>query len=172
MKFDNNLSSKTQRDLPVVRCASTIDNTKEKVLITRNAEFGVRSEIKLILCLIQQCLEQRVIEKANFDYKPSLILTYIDNQVTLRDVSWDEAILMQRRPQNPLAAVLTGCARYNFTSYFPPFVCTCSYKPPLLHIQYVALASEFERKRDRERYGIKEMLIGIYKSGWRRLLNG
>ncbi|KAE8647397.1 hypothetical protein Csa_003472 [Cucumis sativus] len=122
MKFDNNLSSKTQRDLPVIRCASAIDNTKEKVLITRNAEFGVCSEIKLILCLIQQCLEQRVIEKANFDYKPSLILTHIDNQVTLGDVSRDEAILMQGRPQNPLAAVLTGCARESSCIHFS-FIC-------------------------------------------------
>ena len=129
--IQHNLSSKTQRALSIIRWGSAADNTKEKVLITRNAEFWVRSEIKLILCLIQQCLEQRMIEKANFDYKPSVILTHIHNQVTLWDVPRNEAILMQGRPQNPLATLLAGCTRYHFASYLPPFVCACSYKPPL-----------------------------------------
>lgn len=57
--------------------ASTTNNIGEEAFFTRNAEFGVGSEIIFILSLIQQRLEKRVLEQGEFNHKPLVVFTHI-----------------------------------------------------------------------------------------------
>lgn len=132
--WKNSLLSKAEsRNLQptVVGTGRTPDNVEEKALVARDGEFGVsRGEVILVASFVKQCLEERVIEQADFDDKPFLLLPNVHHQVTLRDVLRNRIVFLVRHkgPQTPiLATIFTPRARTHFTTtttsnVFPPLV--------------------------------------------------
>ena len=129
------LSKAESRNLrpTVVGTGRAPDDVEEKALVARDAEFGVsRREVILVASFVKQCLEERVIEQADFDDKPFLLLPNVHHQVTLRDVLRNRVVLLVRHkgPQTPiLATIFTPRARTHFTTtttttsnVFPPLV--------------------------------------------------
>ena len=106
----------------VVGAGRATNDVEEEALVARDAKLRARDVVKLVAGLVKQCLEKRVVEKADFDDKPLVVFVFpnVHHQVAFRDVFRDRDLFMVRhnileRPQIPLATILvTTCTRTHF----------------------------------------------------------
>ena len=139
------------------------------MLSARNIELWVCNEIVLILSLIQQSLEERMVEQRDLDHISLVMLSHVHNQMTLWHIVGNIAFsfIVHGWPHFPFAAVIVGTTVDHSTPNFLPLVKTPSQKLPL-HSSLEASKScvcEREKGRWRKVHGVLGTWKDLYNCG-------
>lgn len=117
---------------PVFVFGNASKDVGEQVLIARNAEPHVRSELVLLTSSFQKSLKERMVKEWHPYHKPLAIFTHIHHKVPFRNISRNQLITTVETwpPAAPTALVCP-------TVELPPLVEECPQEPPLLHHLYL-----------------------------------